>query len=92
MKRFLHRQQEDRSIFVTSRAEPSHKIGISGNKHFYLLKVLTFGGNKLYYMRNPFTSFDFRGSYRILPEELTTLIKKETGDLKIHEGNFVLDE
>jgi len=79
-------------VIVTSRLEPPHKIGISGRKHFYLLKVVTFEGNKLYYMRNPYTSFDFRGSYRILPEELATLIKKETGDLRIHEGNFFLDE
>jgi hypothetical protein len=66
-------------------------IGLSGRKHFYLLKVVEYE-ERLYYMRNPCTSFDFRGSLRILPLELETLLKKETNEVKIYEGNFVLDE
>ena len=78
---------------LTTKKHPKHKIGISGRKHFYFIKYFEHKESKLYYFRNPCPiSFDFRGKFSHIDEELTQKIKKITGEEKIAEGNFVLEE
>jgi hypothetical protein len=77
---------------VTSKKEPLHKLGLSGRKFYFLIKVLWFDNKMLYYLRNPCGLFDFRGSLRLVTPQLQNRIRKETGDEKITDGNFLLDE
>lgn len=72
---YLVRPNTDRGYILSSRAAPIHKIGISGRKYFYLLLSVKFEGRQVFYLRNPCTSFDFRGLYRIIPEELAAILK-----------------
>lgn len=81
----------DKGYIVSSKFAPVHKIGISGRKHFYLLQIINYEGKKLFYMRNPCPNFDFRGGYRVIPEDLAFELKRCTGEVMIYEGNFVLD-
>lgn len=82
-----------KACIITTKKEPPHKIGLSGNKYFYLLRCFIFGGKRLYYLRNPCEgSLDFRGSHRFVSEELATYLRELTGELRIAEGNFILEE
>ena len=77
---------------MTTKMNPLHKLGISGNKHFYLIKAFKFEGKMLYYMRNPcIESIDFRGTHRFPSKELLAFIKDLTKE-NMPEGNVVLDE
>jgi hypothetical protein len=70
MKKNILLLNKNRSCIVTSKKEPSHKIGLSGGKHFYLKCLFEFQGKTIYYLRNPCGLFDFRGFHRILTSEL----------------------
>ena len=74
---------------VTSRLRPTHKIGLSGRKHYYLLNIFDFEGKIHFYLRNPCGSFDFRGKLKDLSSDLENHIVKVTGEYPI-SGNFVL--
>lgn len=50
--------------------KPQHKIGISGRKHFYLLKIIVFEQRIYFYLRNPCGQFDFRGATKEIPGNL----------------------
>jgi hypothetical protein len=78
---------------VTSKSKPEHKIGLSGKKHFYLMKVFELEGNIYYYLRNPCGDFDFRGNLQLkdIPEELLQKIVKVTGEYP-PSGNFLLSQ
>lgn len=66
LRKNLFKLEANKGYFVTSKREPSHKIGISGRKFYYLLKTIEEEGKILYYLRNPCGLFDFRGSYRLI--------------------------
>lgn len=55
---------------ITSRLRPTHKIGLSGRKHFYFLRAIQAQGRYYYYLRNPCGNFDFRGSLHDIPKFL----------------------
>jgi len=38
---------------VSSKLKPEHKIGLSGRKHYYLMKVFELDDKIYYYLRNP---------------------------------------
>lgn len=46
----------------------------------------------LLYLRNPCGLFDFRGIYSVIPPDLAELIRKETGQERIPDGNFILED
>ena len=60
----------DKGCIFSSRANPPHKIGLSGRKHFYLIKVLEYEKQKLFYLRNPCEMTEFRQPFNIIPEDL----------------------
>jgi hypothetical protein len=78
---------------VTSRYDPEHKIGLSGRKHYYLIRVFELDGKIYYYLRNPCGNFDFRGLLQLkdIPSDLFEKIIKVTGEYP-PEGNFLLNE
>lgn len=76
---------------VTSKLRPHHKIGISGRKHYYCLKIIVFDQKIYFYLRNPCGQFDFRGSVNSIPSKFEEAIVRETGE-SIAPGNFLLTE
>jgi|694.fasta_scaffold125739_1 hypothetical protein len=70
MKKQILLLNKNRSCIVTSKKAPSHKIGISGGRNFYLKCIFEFKGKAIYYLRNPCGMFDFRGSHSILAPDL----------------------
>ena len=79
IKPFLNR--ETVGTIVTSRKQPIHQIGLSGRKHYYLMRVFDIDGKIYYYLRNPCGNFDFRGILQLkdIPEDLLQKIIKVTG-------------
>jgi hypothetical protein len=58
----LHTLQSTKGCIITTKKSPKHKIGISGRKNFYLIKIFEFEGRKMYYFRNPCArGLHFRG-------------------------------
>ena len=66
---------------VTSKNVPEHKIGLSGRRHYYLMRIFDIDGTTYYYLRNPCGNFDFRGNLQLkdIPQQLLDRIIKLTG-------------
>jgi len=58
-------RETSNGCIVTTKQNPGHKLGISGNKYFYLIKIIQYENKRLYYLRNPCggEQMDFRGTY-----------------------------
>lgn len=66
----LANREKKRGAIITTKRDPAHKIGLSGRKHFYLIKTLKYKEKNVYYLRNPCGLFDFRGIFSLIPEDL----------------------
>ena len=80
-----------RGYVVTTKATPHHKIGLSGRKSFYLLRVLSFEGKRYFYLRDPCGLFDFRGTMNEVPASIEQHLSAKL-HTPIVPGNFLLTE
>jgi hypothetical protein len=52
VKNLINRESK-RGAIITTKKDPIHKIGLSGRKHFYLIKAMKYKDKNVYYLRNP---------------------------------------
>ena len=91
IKKYLYELDRGNGCVLTSKESPSHRIGLSGKKNFYYIFSFNFEGKRLFYLRNPSGSVDFRGSYFDIPSEVLRVMRDNYKIDEIPEGNFILD-